>query len=157
MIIFGWIGSHWFDLFQTASILFGMFVAVHSIREDTKERRIENLFTLTNAHREIWWKLYERAELTRVLDAKVNLTFEPVTTDEELFVHCLILHLRAAFKARALGMQFDDDAVSSDIREMFILPIPALVWEKSKRFQDPEFVAFVDGCLGAENEHERAA
>jgi hypothetical protein len=157
MEIFGWIGIHWFDLLQTASILVGMFIAVHSIREDTKERRIENLFTLTNAHREIWWKLYERAELTRILRDRVNLTREPVTTDEELFVHCLILHLRAAFKARDLGMQFDDDAMTSDIREMFVLPIPASVWENSKRFQDADFVSFVDACIAGEKQSERAA
>lgn len=157
MIIFGWLAEHWFDLLQTASILVGVFTAVHSIREDTKERRIENLFSLTNAHREIWYKLYEREELARVLAPKVNLEFDPISHEEELFIHTLILHLRAAFKARDLGMQFDDDAVSADIRQFFTRTIPRAVWEQSKRFQDPEFVAFVDGCLGAENEHERAA
>ena len=153
----GWMGSHWFELLQTLSIVFGILTAVHSIREDTKERRIGNLFTLTNAHRAIWWKLYEQDELTRILKSHVNLVREPVTTHEELFVHSLILHLRAAFKARALGMQFDDDAVSADVRETLALPIPAYVWEKSKRYQDMDFVSFVDACLKNDDDTKRAA
>lgn len=157
MEILGWMGSHWFELLQTVSIIVGFLTAVHSIREDTQERRIENLFTLTNAHRDIWWKLYQQEELTRILNPHVNLVREPVSTHEELFVHSLILHLRAAFKARALGMQFDDDAVSADVRETLALPIPAFVWEKSKRYQDGDFVAFVDGCLKSETCCEKAA
>ena len=157
MFIPEWLSAHWFELLQTASILVGVFTAVHSIRADTKERRIENLFTLTNAHREIWSKLYEREELSRVLVPKVNLQFEPISHEEELFIHILILHLRAAFKARDLGMQFDDDAVGADIRQFFTRTIPREVWERSKVFQDPQFVAFVDSCLKTENESKRGA
>ena len=147
-----WLCAHWFELLQTASILVGVFTAVHS-----KERRIENLFTLTNSHREIWYKLYERAELSRVLKQKVNLDLEPLSHEEELFIHTLILHLRAAFKARALGMQFDDDAVAADIRQFFTRAIPRAVWEQSKIFQDPEFVTFVDECISSAETFKRAA
>ena len=157
MEMFGWLGAHWFDLLQTASILVGVFTAVHSIRQDTKERRIENLFTLTNAHRDIWSKLYERPELSRVLSERVDFKREPLGHEEELFIHTLILHLRAAFKARKLGMQFDDDAVSSDIRQFLSRPIPRAVWERSKIFQDSDFVSFVDSCLDPRSDNERAA
>ena len=145
------------EVLQTASLLVGLFTAVHSVRTDTKERKIGNLFTLTNAHREIWSQLYERKELTRVLLVSVNLRREPVTAEEELFVHTLILHLRAAFKARKLGMQFDDDAVAADIRQFLSRAIPREVWEKSKVFQDSDFVQFVERCLGGGGEAERAA
>ena len=64
-----------------------------------------------------------------------------------MFVHTLILHLRAAFKARDLGMQFDDDAVAADIRQFFNRPIPSAVWERSKVFQDRKFVEFVERCI----------
>jgi hypothetical protein len=130
---------------------------VHSIREETKERRIENLFSLTSGHREIWSKLYEHPELARVLALQADLKQEPVTHEEELFVHTVILHLRAAFKARTLGMQFDDDAVAVDIQQYFSRPIPYEVWQRSKVFQDADFVAFVDSCLKRKSGFERAA
>src|SRR5258708_27687976 len=103
MGILGWAEQNWFQFLQTASLVVGFFTAIHSVRTDTKERKIGNLFALTNAHREIWSRLYERRELERVLMVSVNLRREPVTAEEELFVHTLILHLRAAFKARKLG------------------------------------------------------
>lgn len=157
MGILGWIGAHGFDFLQTASILVGFFTAAYTIRTDTKERKIGNLFSLTNAHREIWSRLYERKELSRVLSESVNLRREPVTAEEELFVHTLILHLRTAFKARELGMQFDDDAVAADIRQFLNRPIPRFVWDCSKVFQDSDFVKFVDGCITSRSDSKRAA
>ena len=152
-----WMAGHWFDLLQTASIIAGFWTAVHSIREGTKERKIENLFTLTDGHREIWSQLYVHPELSRVLAERVDFKHEPLTREEELFVHTLILHLRAAFKARKFGMQFDDDVVSADIRQFFSRPIPLAVWERSKVFQDSDFVSFVDSCLDPRSDLGRAA
>ena len=149
--------EHWLDFLQTASIFGGFFTAAYTIWTNTKERKIGNLFALTTAHREIWSRLYERNELSRVLSESVNLRQEPITSEEELFVHTLILHLRTAFKARDLGMQFDDDAVAADIRQFFNRPIPRTVWECSKVFQDREFVEFVDRCIGPLGDAERAA
>ncbi len=34
-----------------------------------------------------------------------------------------------------------------DVRTFFSFPIPRLVWNRVKSFQDPDFVAFVDSCL----------
>lgn len=145
------------DFLQTASILVGFFTAAYTIRTNTKERKIGNLFALTTAHREIWSRLYERNELSRVLSDSVNLRREPITSEEELFVHTLILHLRAAFKARDLGMQFDDDAVAADIRQFFNRPIPRTVWERSKVFQDRKFVEFVEHSIEHLLDEKRAA
>jgi len=87
----------------------------------------------------------------------VNLRQEPVTLEEEMFVHTLILHLRTAFKARELGMQFDDDAVAADIREFLNRPIPRSVWERSKVFQDADFVGFVERSIEPRETGKRAA
>ena len=156
MGILGWIQEHGFDFLQAASTLVGFFIAAYTIRTNTVERKIGNLFELTKAHREIWSRLYERKELARVLMESVNLRKEPVTVEEELFIHTLILHLRTAFKARALGMQFDDDAVAADIRQFFNRPIPRSVWERSKVFQDADFVAFVEHSIEPRDVSKRA-
>ena len=153
MEILGWVAGHGFDILQTVSI----FTAAYTIRTNTRERKIGNLFALTTAHREIWSRLHEQKELSRVLSPSVNLRSEPVTLEEELFVHTLILHVRTAFKARELGMQFDDDAVAADIRQFFNRPIPHTVWERSKVFQDREFVEFVESCIKPLADMKRAA
>jgi hypothetical protein len=153
----GWVVGHWFDILQTTSILAGFFTAAYTIRTNTKERKIANLFSLTTAHREIWSRLHEQQDLARVLSPSVNLSKNPVTLEEELFLHTLILHVRTAFKARELGMQFDDDAVAADIRQFFNRPIPRTVWERSKVFQDRAFVEFVDRSIEPLSEEKRAA
>ena len=157
MEILGWTAGHWFDILQTASILVGFFTAAYTIWTNTKERKIGNLFALTTAHREIWSRLHEQKELSRVLSPSVNLRIEPVTLEEELFVHTLILHVRTAFKARELGMQFDDDAVAADLRQFFNRPIPHTVWERSKVFQDRKFVEFVEHSIAPLADAKRAA
>ena len=87
----------------------------------------------------------------------MNLRSNPVTLEEELFIHTLILHVRTAFKARELGMQFDDDAVGADLRQFFNRPIPHTVWERSKVFQDRKFVEFVEGSIAPLTDEKRAA
>lgn len=147
MAILGWLGTHWFDLLQTTSIVVGLFATIHTIRGDTRERKIENLFTVTAAHRDLWTKFYQQPELHRVLEQTADLQKEPPTLAESRFVHELILHLRTSFRAREADMEFDDDAVTTDIREFFGLPIPRFVWERSKVFQGRDFVEFVEGCF----------
>jgi len=139
--------EHWFELSQTVILGAGLFATAASLRTDTKERKIQNLFDLTAAHREIWSVLYDRPQLNRILEANPDLARHPVTPEEELFVHFLILHLRTSFKARLNGLEFDDDAVGADIRDFFSRPIPRRLWENSKKFQDEAFVKFVESHL----------
>jgi hypothetical protein len=147
MGILGALTAHGLELFQTASIVVGFFFTAYAIRADSKERKIENLFALTAAHRELWSKLYDNPSLVRFLDGRVSVSNEPPTPEEELFVHMLILHLRASYKARRASMEFDDDAAAADIRQFFAQPIPRLVWEKSKIYQDRDFVEFVEASF----------
>lgn len=147
----GWLGEHWTDLLQIA----GLFLAVYSLQEETKERRIQNLFTLTAAHRDLWSRLYEKPELDRILNDDVDVNKHPPTAEEELFVHSLILHLATWFKARSLGSDLDDDAVSTDIKQFLSCPIPLAVWNKAKRFQSRDFSAFIDAAVIARSANPR--
>ncbi len=143
----GWLAEHWFELLQTVSIVTGLFVAAHSLRAEVKERKIQNLLALNSSYRDLWMLYIEREDLHRVHTDALDLKKTPPTKAEVRFVHLLILHLRAAYKARRAGMEFADDAVASDIRQFFARPIPRHVWDTSKKFQDRDFVAFVDACI----------
>jgi hypothetical protein len=147
MDLLGALGAHWIEIVQTLIFVAGFFVTIHTIREETKERKIQNLFALTEAHRDIWSRLYDKPELNRILRHEVDVAKEPPTDEEELFVQMLILHLRTSYKARQMGMGFDDGAVSEDIRQFFGLPIPQAVWQKMKIYQDSQFLEFVESSL----------
>jgi hypothetical protein len=139
-----WVRENWFVALQSLSILGGLFFTAISFRVDTKARRIGNLITLTQQHRDIWTQLYKRPELARVLDRAVILHNAPITREEELFVTLLILHLSSAFHAMQAGLFMTPQGLSEDIIQFFSLPIPKAVWSEVQRLQDADFVEFVE-------------
>lgn len=80
-------------------------------------------------------------EMWRIVERQGNFSVE------ELFVQMLILHLASSFLAKKLGMYVQEDGLRLDIKNFFSFPIPKLVWEKSKIYQDTDFVEFVESCM----------
>src|SRR5882757_1776385 len=103
-----WATVHWLDILQSIGILAGLLFTAHNLRADSRERKIQSLFTLTAAHREIWSKVYEHPHLMRVL-RQAEATPISTTEDEEMFVNLLILHLAASYRARKLGLYFQEE------------------------------------------------
>ena len=76
----------------------------------------------------------------------MDLKKQPVSDEESLFVKTLILHLDTVRRTMAAGIFAEIQGLQNDIRDFFTLPIPKAVWEKIKRFQDGDFIAFVESC-----------
>ncbi len=131
-----WIQEHGFDLVGVLGIMASLGFTAFSFRKDESSRRIGNLLALTSAHRDIWSQLFTRPELARILETDVDLVRKPVTNEESLFVTFLVLHLNSTWQAMEAGVFRTRQAVAR--------PIPKSVWEKSKAFQDPKFVRFVE-------------
>lgn len=144
MALLNWLTAHWFDILQTAGIVGGLVFTGISLRTDTHVQRLQNLFTLTKQHREIWSILYSRNDLARILDAKADLTKSPSTLEERLFVKFLIFHLLDTYRAIQVGLFKTPEGLSEDIRDFFALPIPKDVWAALKPYQDRHFVAFIE-------------
>lgn len=142
-----WATLHWLDLLQSVGILAGLLFTGYNIRADSRERKIQSVFALTEAHRDIWSKVYEHPNLARVLHPHAESATLNVSNEEELFVHMLILHLSASYLARKLGMYLQEEGLRLDIKQFFSLPVPNAVWEKSKLYQDRDFVEFVKSCM----------
>ncbi len=147
MDFLNWFQDNWFTFLQSLGIIAGLFFTGISLRIDSKVRRVGNLFTVTKQHREIWTALYSRPELKRVVNASANLKAKPISDEEELFVNFLILHLASSYRAAKAGMYLLRGEVRADIVTFFSLPIPRTVWERTKLFQDPDLVRFVEDCL----------
>lgn len=102
-------------------------------------------FSSTHQHRQIWSQLFSRPNLGRILKPNLDLKKRPITEDEELFVHFLILHLNASYYAIKRDVLLSPDRLGQDVKTIFSLPIPKAVWLKNKRFYDQEFIEFVEG------------
>ncbi len=141
-----WASDNWFILLQSLGIIGGLLFTAASLRLDEKTRRVGNLMAITKNHREIWTALYDRPELSRVLDADADLEQRAITREEEWFLRFLILHLNTVHHALKSGVLLKLDGLHKDIRWFFSLPLPQAVWEKTKWLQDSDFVGFVEAC-----------
>jgi hypothetical protein len=146
MWVLNWLVEHWLDLIQTVSIVGSLLFAAHTIRKDERARTISNTIALNEQYTQIWHEFYERPALSRILKKDVDLE-KPVSDEETLFVKTLILHLDTVRRAMKAGIFAKIQGLQNDVRDFFVLPIPKIVWEKIKLFQDKDFVAFIDDCL----------
>jgi len=142
-VVIAFITRNWIDILQSVGIIAGFFVSAYTIHKDAQVQRVQNLFTLTKNHREIWSQFADRPELARVLDPAPDLDAHPITDAERLFVLFLILHLASSFEATKYGMYFAEHGLYADVREFFSSPVPRHVWHEFQRYQRPDFVEFV--------------
>lgn len=142
-----WFGHNWFDILSILVAAGSLVFAAITIHEDTETRRIANLISLTVNHRELWSNLFKHPELSRLLDAAAAVNDAPVTVNESLLIGMIIQHLNATHEAINSGLAMKPDSLSEDVRTFFSLPVPKAVWENTKRFQNEDFVAFVESCI----------
>jgi len=144
-----WFSENWFNLISVAGIIASLLFTAVSLRSETKTRRIANLLDLTQNHRELWEKIFDHPELSRVLDTAANLSKHPITLAESTFVGLLIQHLGSAYQAMKSGIVIQQEGLCDDIQSFFALPIPKTVWDESKKLQNKDFVAFVEKSVHA--------
>ena len=147
MGILDWWGQNWFDLLQTAGIIGSLIFTATALRDDTRERRVNNLLFLTKNHRELWSSMFHRPELSRILDESIDVTQKPATPGEQLFVNLVIQHMHSAFQAMNERLVIKPESMQRDIGLFLGLPIPNAVWKQVKNLQDDDFAAFVESCL----------
>jgi hypothetical protein len=146
MEVLHWLVSHAFDLLQTF-VGSGLFFFAYSVRDDTKARRISNLIAINGQHGETWKLSFEYPELERVKFTQVDLIRYPISAREESFVSKLIHNMSVAFRAMKCGEFITLEGLQRDVRDFLSLPVPEAIWNRLKRYQDADFVAFVDQTL----------
>ena len=136
----------WFNILSAVGIIGGLFFTAHSLRSETKTRRIANLLTITANHREIWKEFLNNPKLARVRDATADTISKPVTDEEQLFVIMVILHISSAYYSMKDGLVVKLEGLRGDVAQILARPVPKAVWEKFKQFQNDDFAAFIESC-----------
>ena len=143
-----WLDNHGFDLIEAIGIIASLVFSAASFRRSHQSRRISNLISLSQAHREIWKEFVANgAQLARVQNSQVDLTKEPITAAEETFVVAVIQHLGVVFRSTKIDLTVKPEQLERDVLQFFKFPVARAVWEKSKKYQDSDFVEFVQGVL----------
>ncbi len=147
MEILHWITSHGSGLLESGGIIASLLFTAVTLRRDARSRHVANLITLTAQHRDIWERFYERPHLSRVRDPAVNLQKQPPTRDEFLFVHLIILHLNCWHQAIKRREVKEPEGMDMDVGTFFSLPIPNHVWQQRRKYQDEDFVRYVEEAI----------
>lgn len=142
-----WLVQHGESLLESVGIIGGLIFTGVGLHRDSKARRIENMISLTQQHRDIWKQAMETPELMRVQEATRDISKEPPTTCERLFVRSLILHLSTVYRAVKLDELLRPHGMERDIRHFLSASVPRVVWNKIRAYQDRDFVAFVESQL----------
>ena len=58
----------------------------------------------------------------------------------------VVLHTSSVYEALKDELVTKQEGMRFDVGSFFSLPVPQAVWEKIKRFQNKDFVAFVEMC-----------
>lgn len=143
---FRWIADNWVTLLNAVGVGGSLFFTATAVRSATKTQRIANLLALTSNHREVWREFFSNPELARVLDASADLTKDPITPGEQEFVNMVVLHISSAYESLRDELMVRQEGLGNDMRSFFSLPIPRAVWQKTKAFQNDDFVRFVESC-----------
>src|SRR5579863_4622861 len=94
-----WVAQNWFTVLSAVGVIASLLFTAAALRDETKTRRISNLLTITQSHREIWQFFSEHPELSRVPNPSADLINYPVTRHEEIFAILVLLHLSSVYNA----------------------------------------------------------
>jgi hypothetical protein len=143
-----WLGQHWFDAVQTGGIFGGLLFTAISLRDTHKAQKISNLFTLTQYHHDLYGQLFDRPELRRIFRQDVDLSRNPVTDDERLFLTLAILHVNLSLEAMRMNAIVPIEGMERDLAEMFSRPIPRAVWKEIRSVQNRDLISLLDKLTG---------
>jgi len=143
---------HYLDSYEGYIATFGVIVSLlftaHTVRAETKTRRISNLLQITSNHREIWLEYLTNPKLSRIKDVAPDVLKQPITDAERIFITAIILHVNSVFYANRNHLVTKyDESLRRDIADFFKLPIPKSVWQSCKQYQNGEFVKFIEAIL----------
>ena len=141
-----WAIQHIFELLSAVGIIGGLWFSALSFRSEARTRRIANLLTITANHREVWKEFAHNPALARVLDVSADPNKQPITDAEEMFVCMVILHIGSMYYATKDELVVKLEGLRRDVAEFLALPIPRVIWEKTKATQNDDFAAFVEAC-----------
>ena len=134
-----WLAENWFTLLNAVGVVGGLCFTGYSLHSEAKTRRVANLLTLTQSHRDVWKEMFHEPELKRILDPNADLNHRPVTREEEIFVTLVIQHLSIVLHAMRNDLTIPPEGLRRDVWQFFSLPIPGEVWEKLSILQNDAF------------------
>lgn len=128
--------------------LIGIIYVARTFNSSYRLNKISFAYQLTQAHRDIWSKIYQ-AKVERILSPEVDAN--TLTEEEKRHIIYIILNTKLAYHAYKLKIYSMTKEVRLDIGEFMNLPLPNKTWNYLKPFHEKDFVSFIDNCKSGVN------
>jgi hypothetical protein len=115
--------------------------------EISRMHKMDAIVDLIQQQHTIWLRFFDAPSLKRILEAKLDLSKNPVTEDETIFTSFIILHLTTVFIAVRRGMIPPPAKLDADLKSFFALPIPRVVWQQTKDRHDADTMSYLDALV----------
>jgi hypothetical protein len=139
-----WLPDNWFSSFEHLTIATGFFLSAYNTRIDWKSRHFMSQLEITKQHKELWDEIRSDPKLSRIEADLGDLDQSPITREETDAVNALIQHLNLVHTAIKLRMYVAPEKIDEDIRQFFSRRVPFAVWNTNRRFQNRDFINFVE-------------
>lgn len=150
-IEFTWLTEHWHSVLESVGIIGGLIFTGVTVRRDLEARRISEYLTLATQHRRLWGQLHRRKGLSRLLEPGRDLSENPLTREELNFLSLTFVHFHTSWLiGQEGGLLIPLPVLAKDAAHFFQLPGPSAVWQQERNAHQPEFVAFVEAAIAAE-------
>ncbi len=148
-VVFAWLEGNWFALVQSSGIIGSILLTALVLGRDRRSRRVSDLLTLAAHHRDLWGDMHRRSELSRIAASEVDLIASPLTIPEEEYLFLIIMHFYTGWMLAREGSLVTLETMAADAGSFFNLPLPSIVWARTRAARDPAFVRFVDDAVAA--------
>ena len=124
----------------------GLIFTGLTLGRDARAKEVANSFAFAERHRSLWSEAVNRHELHRIVAEHADLSAEPITPAEEIFLNMVIVHHELGWRM-AKSMNKNLKPLKMDVAKFYSLPLPRAVWEKTKNSRNQKFAIFVEKAI----------
>lgn len=122
-----------------------LFLNFFSTIRNIRSQKISNYQELIKSHREIWKLTLDDSNVyNRLFDFDVDLSSNPVTYKESLFIRLLFLHMSVAYNFAKYNQMLQIEKLEMDFSEILLSPLPRYVWAENRCYYNKDFVRFLE-------------
>jgi hypothetical protein len=144
---FSWVQGNWSSFVGAVGIIGSLLFTAAYFREDCRNRLVTNLMAIEDRHRQFWSLAQQRKDLKRIFSHETGALEKPLTNEEDIFMRRVILHFETGWRLEKVLNRGEMSLLFRDVRDFFALPLPRAAWEKYKKFNNREFVRFMERAL----------
>jgi hypothetical protein len=139
-VFLSWLQGNWPNLVTALGVIGTVWIGIRTANRESLERTAER-------HANLWMQMAQQPSLHRILQEDADPLAKPVTIEEEEFINLVILLFLTGWRNARTGGLISLNELSNDVGGFFSLPLPHVVWEKTKASRNPRFARFIDQAL----------